>query len=820
MKKLTIAMALLALAGWTWTGCGAGEDGDPFELADHCGLEGKEGDAKMTLCDVPDEGKEDSVTGAKGLPTSVNNADTAVWEIRNQWADTNTTEAAQAGLAWPASSGLNWDEKFDRWVESMRRIPGTSYYETFELTTPTGKTIQAPLLECAEVAMFLRITFASWYGLPFFLEGTDSSGNRLYFGHFGARTANGRYGNTPLFKSWYTDHTSSYRGGAWPVDAKLRDRKIPGNASDIQTFLGSDVHAGAFFDEIFLNKRVGYFLALTLAYFGSVNLASTVNTYNLKPEAIKPGDILVERWQKRGIGHVMVLKRVDPIEGGNLEAEIVSGSMPRRQPKWESPASSKHYFTLDVCGGPGSNSDGDEYAKLGGGVRRFRAAQVVDGRWTNVVLSSQRNDWLSDRDFAAIAARPARFEDLLGEVSPEQKREVLLRTIEDNREHLRRYPASCSARTRREEAFTELYALNSEHFGLSAADTDRQYRQLEDYVFAELLYEQSKTCCWNSTTVAMYEIVMDYNHRYVDDNGNCREPVVFKAQNASGNDGYDLFRQHAVAMGRGAEWVTWSEDEPCSQRGVLNDTEEPHSWIPSCELGGGSVSGCPDAYDGNSSQASAARLGAGSYASLKVCDGVADWFEVDAAAGANVTVTLQFAHASGDLDMEIWDASASVARSNGSSDAETATFTASGTRWIKVFGYQGDANTYTLTIAVDGGSSNNDPCPDVYSGNDTRAAAVQLAAGTTSGLQVCQGNEDWFRLPGSLGASATVTIQFSHASGDLDLQAVSGTGAELASSAGTSNSETVDVSLGQDVFVRVYGYNGAANTYSLTVTVR
>ena len=53
---------------------------------------------------------------------------------------------------------------------------------------------------------------------------------------------------------------------------------------------------------------------------------------------------------------------------------------------------------------------------------------------------------------------------LLGEVSPEQKRDALLVLIEDNRNHLRLYPASCSARERREEAFKDLYELMQGEF--------------------------------------------------------------------------------------------------------------------------------------------------------------------------------------------------------------------------------------------------------------------------------------------------------------------------------------------------------------------
>ena len=49
--------------------------------------------------------------GSPALSSSFDGARTAVWEVRNQWADTNTSEAREAGMAWAADSGLNWDEK-------------------------------------------------------------------------------------------------------------------------------------------------------------------------------------------------------------------------------------------------------------------------------------------------------------------------------------------------------------------------------------------------------------------------------------------------------------------------------------------------------------------------------------------------------------------------------------------------------------------------------------------------------------------------------------------------------------------------------------
>src|SRR5215510_8279835 len=63
-------------------------------------------------------GKEDNA-GRPGPLVANNTSATQVWTAKNRWEDRDTTDARKAGMAWPADSGLNWDEKFARWVESL-----------------------------------------------------------------------------------------------------------------------------------------------------------------------------------------------------------------------------------------------------------------------------------------------------------------------------------------------------------------------------------------------------------------------------------------------------------------------------------------------------------------------------------------------------------------------------------------------------------------------------------------------------------------------------------------------------------------------------
>ena len=319
------------------------------------------------------------------------------------------------------------------------------------------------------------------------------------------------------------------------------------------------------------------------ANFGSANLADGANLFHIQPEATTAGDVLVERWQKNGIGHTLPVTSVVRTASGKMRVTVASGSMPRRQPHWEDEAQSGNYFKSDYTGGRGNAGDGTPYAKLGGGIRRWRTPVNTGGRWNNIVPTVFRNVYIEDLNIEAIASRPAKFGELLAEDTPEAARDAALATIESARNALHERPASCSQRSKREEAFDALYDVMQEHFGKSRSEVDAEYRKLEDYVFAELEYDKSKTCCWNSTTKDMADIVLDYAQRQqtvADAEGVCRQPLAFRSSNGGK---YETWKNFAASMGKSAQWKEWSEDEPCAQRGVAEDTIGERGKVEMCQ---------------------------------------------------------------------------------------------------------------------------------------------------------------------------------------------------------------------------------------------
>ena len=104
--------------------------------------------------------------------------------------------------------------------------------------------------------------------------------------------------------------------------------------------------------------------------------------------------------------------------------------------------------------------------------------------------------------------------------------------------------------------------------------------------------------------------------------------------------------------------------------------------------------------------------------------------------------------------------------------------------------------------------------------NDSIAGSSTAPASLSDG-QICAYNDDYFRISATAGNRVSVTVDgFVHSQGDLDLQLLSGTGSVLASSAGTTSSETVShcAAAAGSLYARVFGYRGAQNEYSMRVS--
>lgn len=582
MRKFTLAtglslgsLALSAIASMALIGCASPDDEDQDDTA---GVE-----EALPANTTP--GKEDGI-GRRGLPVNGDYSDTEAWQVKNRWEDRTTVAAKKAGMAWPANSGLSWDEKFSKWMGSLEFVPSetSGYYQTIRITTPWGKVLPSPKVDCADGALLLRATFAAWYNLPFMI--TAGGNPTVYFGHFGARTANGPWSSAIKIARIYKDFSATPPANLanWPHDSRLRNMHLHGQNGDgsyqdeLPFYLKAGEGTGAYLDELHLNKRAARLMMYLLAYTGSGNLADSANTFNLQPSALRTGDTLVYRRAPNGSGHTMLMLRVKDVGAGRREAQNVFGNEPPAQLYVESPSATKRNLTSNQGGGEGLSQDNlTPYVKLGGGLKRWRVAKAINGYWTNTWMDGDEANWIDSTDFTRLAKRPAQFETMLGTPSPTVLRDELVAQIELKREHLRNNPSSCSARAGREQLFDQLISLSATSFGQSAEQVERKYRNVEDYIYAPLDYPKSRTCCWNSSNRAMHDTIMK-QVAAAQANG-CQSPAVFK-QTAGTFGAYQ-----AYATTNMLPWGTWRADEECASDSP-DDVEDTSlaPLLPYCQL--------------------------------------------------------------------------------------------------------------------------------------------------------------------------------------------------------------------------------------------
>ena len=225
----------------------------------------------------------------------------------------------------------------------------------------------------------------------------------------------------------------------------------------------------------------------------------------------------------------------------------------------------------------------------------------------------------------------------------------------------------------------------------------------------------------------------------------------------------------------------------------------------------------PPPCAGGADTASAADLAPGEQSDLEVCEGRDSWYSIDLAEGDRLTVALSFSHAAGDIDLElVGPAGQVVARSTSTADAESVSITApsAGTYRVRVYGYNGAHNTVAMTVTVDASPEPVDLCGDEANEPNDDLASATAIANEASGNICAAGDVDHFVIDAAAG-DVVVTLEFVHAEGDLDMKVFDASGASVASSAGTSDTETVNATGGQ--IVQVYGYSGATGLYTLTV---
>jgi hypothetical protein len=217
----------------------------------------------------------------------------------------------------------------------------------------------------------------------------------------------------------------------------------------------------------------------------------------------------------------------------------------------------------------------------------------------------------------------------------------------------------------------------------------------------------------------------------------------------------------------------------------------------------------------------------GLYENLSACDEDPDYYEVTLTQAEVLFVNVTFTHALGDIDVQVEDIKgASVGGSSSSDDNEFIDVTLDpGTYYIKVYLYSGatqQGNDYSLEV-----SSGAAPVcvSDSFEPNNTDATATAAPIGASTGLNVCEMDDDYYSLSLGAGSMIDVDITFLDTEGDVDLQLLDLSGAVLAYGTSVSDDETISYTATNaiDVLVRVYLYGDAGpmfgNNYDMNIAL-
>ncbi|MEO1271844.1 MAG: hypothetical protein AAFX99_27435, partial [Myxococcota bacterium] len=144
-----------------------------------------------------------------------------------------------------------------------------------------------------------------------------------------------------------------------------------------------------------------------------------------------------------------------------------------------------------------------------------------------------------------------------------------------------------------------------------------------------------------------------------------------------------------------------------------------------------------------------------------------------------------------------------------------------GSFFARVVGSGADQVPYMLTL-----TERDLPCIDRFEPNNTLEMATPVEVGQITDVDVCleEDPDDWFAIELPSAGDVSVTVTFDDDAADIDLELFDQAGAELDTSTGTEDTETVDATVmdATTVYVRVYVYEfsgaGSASAYDMDIT--
>jgi cysteine-rich repeat protein len=257
-----------------------------------------------------------------------------------------------------------------------------------------------------------------------------------------------------------------------------------------------------------------------------------------------------------------------------------------------------------------------------------------------------------------------------------------------------------------------------------------------------------------------------------------------------------------------------------------------------------------DRFENNDVVTEATPMAAGDYEDLQIIANDEDWYAIDLCEGGTLSVQVNFIDVLGDLDITLYRDSANLQYLRGSStssDNESLTYTSNeaGTVYLKIAGFSGDSNQYTLNLTITdcggvmpeclvdedceageicdaGVCINNEIVADRFESNDQLSEASSLTAGSYDNLTITTDDDDWYEIVLCQNGTVRVNLTFTDSEGDIDFELVDSTGSVLGASATASDNESIiytNFLAGERIYVHVYGWLGSTNRYDLSFDI-
>lgn len=243
-------------------------------------------------------------------------------------------------------------------------------------------------------------------------------------------------------------------------------------------------------------------------------------------------------------------------------------------------------------------------------------------------------------------------------------------------------------------------------------------------------------------------------------------------------------------------------------------------------LAGGAVA-AQDEFEPNDDRDDATSVSAGTYEGLEIVNGESDFYAIELEEDERINATISFDNSEGDLDLRLYHESVGVAGSWAMAEHEEhVSYVApeAGTYYVEAYGANGwTNNTYDLEIEVESVETEEDGASDQFEPNDVAEEAAPLEAGAYEDLSVSGTESDYYAVDVQPGEELYASIEFENDEGDLELALYEDVEhAALLISDSSNDEEWVRYPSddGGTYYLRVYGYDNAANDYSLDLELR